>query len=181
MATAAIALVALLAAACSKDDGGTVRTTGAPSGTGSGSGTAAGSGSALPICDPFGNAKQADRTVNAALSDYKVTLSDTTIPAGLVHFAIENRGPAVHEFVVVRAQSVAALPRTSAGGLDEAKLAKGAIVGEVEGFPAGQTCDGTFRLAPGRYVALCTIDQVDGGRTIQHMAQGMATPFVVTG
>lgn len=163
----------MLLGACSKDDGTTVRSTGAAGGTG------AGSASATPVCDPFGNAAKADTTVNAALTEYSVTLARTSIRAGLIHFAIENRGADVHEFVVVKADSIGALPRMADGTLDEAKLPKGAVIGEVEGFPAGETCDGTFQLARGRYVALCNISETENGKTVAHLAEGMAAAFTV--
>ena len=195
------ALVAALVAlpfglvACSDDDGESVRDCEAASGSetdttasgsgssaeceGSGSASGSASGSGEAVCDPFGNAADADTVVNVALTEWSVTPDQTKVPAGKIHFAIENGGAEVHELVVVRADSVEALPLDDDGVLDEDAFAAGDFIGEVEGFPAGQTCDGTFDLAAGDYVLLCAIVEDHDGETENHLAEGMATSFTV--
>jgi hypothetical protein len=185
----------LVVASCGDDDGETVRdcpadsASGEASGSGSGagsasgecpSGSASGSGSATAVCDPFGNAADADTTVTLTLAEFSITPDQDTAPAGKIHFAIENAGAEVHEVVVVRAGSIADLPLDGDGALDEAALEEGTLIGEVEGFPAGETCDGTFDLAAGAYVLLCNIVEEEDGTTEAHLAEGMAVPFTVT-
>ena len=176
--------------ACSDDDGEEVRECDASSGsetastssssadcTESGSASASGSGAA--VCDPFGNAAAADTVVNVALAEWSVTTDQAKVPAGKIHFAIENAGAEVHELDVVRAESLEALPLDDEGVLDEAAFGEGDFLGEVEGFPAGQTCDGTFDLAAGSYVLLCAIVEDHDGKAENHLAEGMATQFTV--
>jgi hypothetical protein len=180
--------------ACSDDDGESVRDCDAASGSEadttaasgssadcaeSASAAASGSGSGEAVCDPFGNAADADTVVNVALTEWSVTTDQAAVPAGKIHFAIENSGAEVHELVVVRAAAVAELPLDDAGVLDEAAFAEGDFVGEVEGFPAGQTCDGTFELTAGAYVLLCAIVEDHDGETENHLAEGMAVEFTV--
>jgi hypothetical protein len=199
-----VATLALGAAACSDDDGEAVRDCPSESGSetrsesapepasetasapASGSeaecpsGSASGSGSGEAICDPFGNAADADTTVNVSLTEYAVALDRVSVPAGKVHFAIENAGREVHELVVVRSESVDALPLDDEGLLDEAAVAEGDFIGEVEGFPAGETCDGTFELAAGKHVLLCAIvEEAGDGERSNHLAEGMAVEFTV--
>jgi len=183
--------------ACSDDDGEAVRD--CPSGSESGasgteadasgseaecpSGSASGSasGSTAAVCDPFGNSADADTTVNATLGEYTIALDAASAPAGKVHFAVENAGAEVHEIVVVRADSVADLPIGDDGALAEDELPEGTLIGEVEGFPAGETCDGTFDLAAGDYVLLCNIvEEEDDGSIEAHVKEGMVTTFEVT-
>jgi hypothetical protein len=179
--------------ACSDDDGEAVRDCESASGSESDttaasgssadcaeSGSAAASGSGEAVCDPFGNSADADTVVNVSLTEWSVTTDQAAIPAGKIHFAIENAGAEVHELVVVRADSVEALPLDDEGALDEAAFAEGDFLGEVEGFPAGQTCDGTFEMSAGDYVLLCAIvEEEDDGSMENHLAEGMATTFSV--
>jgi hypothetical protein len=64
--------------------------------------------------------------------------------------------------------------------VDEAKLPEGALVGEIEAFPAKQTCQGTFKLAAGRYVLFCNLLETEADGTKEnHYANGMHTAFEV--
>lgn len=175
------------AAACSDDDGEDVRDSDSASESGSASGSASGNASASgsasasggAVCDPFGNLADADSTVNVTLSEFAIVTDQPSAPAGKIHFAIENAGAEVHELVVVRAESIDALPLDDEGVLDEAAFADGDFIGEVEGFPAGQTCDGTFELTAGDYVLLCAIVEDHDGETENHLTEGMAIEFTV--
>jgi hypothetical protein len=176
---AAVAVLAL--AACSDDDGGDVREIG-NGGSGSGSGTASGSGSASGVaaeCEPVGNADDADTTLDVTLDEFTISL-DAEAPAGTVHFAISNEGEEPHEMVIVNGVTVQDLPRDDDGALVESELPDGALVGEVEAFPAGEECDGTFALDPGDYTLLCNlVEEADDGTTESHLAEGMATALTV--
>jgi hypothetical protein len=185
-----MAVCALALGACSDDDGGDVRTvgddgTGSASGSGSGSGSGTGSGSAsgsavAAECEPVGDEATATATVNVELTEFEVTADPATVAPGVVHFAIANVGAEPHELVVVRADDPATLPTDENGGVDEAALPEGAFIGEVEGFPGGETCDGTFELPAGEFALFCTITEEEEDGTIEnHYAEGMYTGFTV--
>jgi hypothetical protein len=186
------ALVAALAfAACGGDDGGGVREIGGASGSGtasgaSGSGTGTGSGSgsgsgtnkeAKPECRPFGDMSTATSTVNVTFNEWAITLDTSTAPAGKVAFVAKNEGKEPHELVVLHGPPTN-LPTDDDGALDESKLAGGTLVGEIEPFPAGETCDGTFELTPGDYTLVCNVVEEQEGHI--HLKQGMLTTFTVT-
>jgi hypothetical protein len=177
-------LLVLLAAGCGSDDGAGVRTvdSGAQSasGAGSGSGTGGGSASAAVACKPVGDAATADTKVAVELAEWSVTPKQASVKAGTVTFEAANVGADAHELVVVRADNPATLPQSSDGIVDEAKLPAGALIGEIEAFPAKQSCQGTFTLAAGRYALFCNILETEADGTKEnHYANGMRTGFEV--
>jgi hypothetical protein len=175
----------LLVAGCGSDDGTGVRTvdSGTPSGSGgSGSGTASGtgSGSEAVACRPVGDAGAADTKVTVELSEWTVTPERASVQPGTVTFEAANVGVDAHELVVVRADDPATLPRAVDGTVDEGKLPAGALVGEIEAFPAKQRCQGTFALTAGRYALFCNILETEADGTKEnHYANGMRTGFEV--
>jgi hypothetical protein len=186
-----IALCALTLGACSDDDGGDVRTiddsgSGSGSGSASGSGPATGSGSATGSsaaaeCEPSGDASAATSTVQTTLSEFAIETDVTEAASGLVHFAVSNEGAEPHELVVIMGVAPSDLPLAEDGSLDEAQLPEGALIGEVEPFPGGETCDGTFELAAGDYTLLCNVVETeDDGEIESHVMEGMVTAFTVT-
>jgi plastocyanin len=185
LAAPGIAMLLLLAG-CGGDDGTGVRTvdsgaqsaSGAASGTGSGSGTA--SGSAAVACRPVGDAGAADTKVAVQLSEWAVAPQPASVRPGTITFETANVGADAHELVVVRADDPAALPTAADGTVDEAKLPAGALIGEVEAFPAKQTCQGTFALTAGRYALFCNILETEADGTKEnHYTNGMRTSFEV--
>jgi hypothetical protein len=177
-------LLVLLAAGCGSDDGAGVRTvdSGAQSasGAGSASGTGGGSASAAVACKPVGDAATADAKVAVELAEWSVTPKQASVQAGTVTFEAANVGADAHELVVVRADNPATLPQSSDGIVDEAKLPAGALIGEIEAFPAKQSCQGTFTLAAGRYALFCNLLETEADGTKEnHYANGMRTGFEV--
>jgi hypothetical protein len=183
--------LALLLAGCGSDDGAGVRNvdgtqspsgsgTASGSGTGSGSGTA--SGQAAAACKPVGDAATSDATIAVELKEWAVLPARADVPAGTVTFEARNTGEDAHELVVVRATDPASLPLAADGTVDEEKLPEGAFVGEIEAFPAKQTCPGTFELAAGSYALFCNIleTEADGAKE-NHYANGMRTRFEARG
>jgi hypothetical protein len=177
--------LALGLAACGDDDGGEVRSEGESSASASGSGASgSGSGSApasgsepAPVCEPFGDKADADTTVNVTLTEFAYELDKDSVPAGTIHFALDNKGAEPHEFAVVKGTDI---PTKDDGSLDEENLADGALIGEVEPFPTG-TCDGTFELAAGEYTLLCDVVEEEEDGTIEsHLNEGMKIAFTVT-
>jgi hypothetical protein len=190
--------VALLLAGCGSDDGAGVRTvgdggqtaTGPGSASGPGSATASGPGSATAsgtasgsqavACKPVGDASKADSTIAVNLSEWSVLLARADAPAGTIAFEAHNLGAEPHELVVVRADDPAALPKAADGTVDEQQLPAGALIGEIEAFPAKQTCAGTFPLTPGRYALFCNLLETAADGTRQnHYTYGMRTGFQV--
>jgi hypothetical protein len=182
--------LALLLAGCGSDDGTGVRNvdgTQSPSGSGtaSGSGTGSGSGTAsgqAAAYKPVGDAAASDATIAVELKEWAVLPARADVPAGTVTFEARNTGEDAHELVVVRAADPASLPLAADGTVDEEKLPEGAFVGEIEAFPAKQTCPGTFQLAAGSYALFCNIleTEADGAKE-NHYANGMRTRFEARG
>jgi hypothetical protein len=129
-----------------------------------------------------GDAGSADASIAVELKEWTVVPARADVPAGTVTFQARNTGKEAHELVVVRADDPAALPLAADGTVDEEKLPEGAFVGEVEAFPAGQTCTGTFELPAGRYALFCNLleTEADGAKE-NHYANGMRSRFEVRG
>jgi hypothetical protein len=191
MAGLGVAL-ALLLAGCGSDDGagvrnvdGTASTSGSGTASGTGSGTGSPSGTAsgpAAACKPVGDAATSDATVAVELKEWAVLPARADVPAGTVTFQARNTGEDAHELVVVRADDPAKLPLAADGTVDEEKLPEGAFVGEVEAFPAKQTCTGTFELAAGGYALFCNILETEAdGKKENHYTNGMRTRFEVRG
>jgi hypothetical protein len=174
---------ALVFAACGDDDGGSVRESGSgsPSGSGSGTGSGSATGSAAEAeCVPVGDETAAAATVAVELDEFTITLDTQEVAAGLIHFDVQNIGEEPHELVVVRGVAPDDLPRDENGAMDEAGLPEGALIGEVEPFPGGESCDGTFELPAGAYTLVCNITEVEDGEVESHLKLGMVTTLTVT-
>jgi hypothetical protein len=183
--------LALVLAGCGSDDGAGVRDvdgtqTSSGSGTGSGSGAASGSGtasgSAVAACKPVGDATASDGTIAVELKEWAVLPARADAPAGTITFETRNTGEDAHELVVVRATDPASLPLAADGTVDEEKLPEGAFIGEIEAFPAKQTCSGTFELPAGGYALFCNLLETEAdGKRENHYANGMRTRFEARG
>ena len=173
LSIASLVAAALLTGCGGSDDGADVRQIGGEDSSGSASGAAE--------CTPVGDAGEADTTINATLDEYSVVLDAETTATGAVHFATENLGEEPHELVVVRAESPDDLPVGDDMRVSEDDLPEGSFIGEIEAFPAGQTCDGTFDLDPGSYVLFCNLVTEPEGVAVSHFLEGMETTFAVTG
>lgn len=100
---------------------------------------------------------------------------------GTLTFLATNAGVEPHELVVVEAESAEELPTTDSGAFDEDAWGEDKIVGEIEEFPSGEDCSGTFHLEAGSYVLLCNIvEEEDDGTFESHYWLGMHTSFEVT-
>ena len=186
-AAGAALLLVLLVSGCGSDDGAGVRTvdggtqSGSGAGSASGSSPGSGSGSAAVACKPVGDAAKADAKVPVELAEWSVTPKPPSVKAGTITFDAANTGADAHELVVVRADDPAALPKNADGIVDESKLPDGAMVGEIEAFPAKQSCQGTFELAAGRYALFCNLLETEADGTKEnHFANGMRAAFEVT-
>lgn len=171
--------MALVAAGCGDDDGGSSSENLSGGSGATTSSTAAGGA--------FAGCKTEGAVTETPTEEVVVTLGEFTIKpsaqpkAGKVSLKAENAGKEDHEIVIVKGDNAEALPKDADGGLDEEKLPDGALIGEIEGFPGGQVCSGTFNLAAGKYVLLCNIIETEpNGEKEAHFKEGMHIPFVVS-
>ena len=185
----AVFATVLVLAACGGDDGAGVRDLGGSASSGSGSGSGSGSvasgsgsvasGSEVAECIEVGDASEAGSTVAVTLEEFAVSPDPDSAPAGAVAFEANNTGEDVHELVVVQAPSIEDLPLAEDDTVDEEALEPGAFIGEIEGFPSGESCTGTFDLTAGDYVLFCNILEDHEGTLENHFQLGMATEFTV--
>jgi hypothetical protein len=168
-AIAAVVLVTTLGA-CGDDEEGT----GSASASGSASGSASASG--VGACEPVGEG--GGTTVAVTLDEWKIAAEPASVAAGKVTFDVRNEGDEAHELVVVRGVAPSDLEVVD-GKVDEDALPAGAFIGEVEAFPAGEACEGTFELAAGSYVLFCNIVEEHEGEPESHFQEGMVTTFEV--
>jgi hypothetical protein len=160
LAASAVALVG-----CA-DDGGDV--------TGSASASASSASSGCEVVD--GTKAARDDEVHVGLDEWSVEPDVTSVDAGNIEFDASNDGEHDHELVIVQGAKPAELTVTDEG-LDEDELPTGAkVLGEIEGFPGGDECHGTFELAAGDYTLLCNITTEDVG---SHAHLGMVKAFTV--
>jgi hypothetical protein len=185
--TAAVAVLALGIAACGDDDDGAdVRSSG-PGASGSGSGSASGSGSGsasgsavageCEAIDGTNGVADAATTVDVTLAEFSITVDPSSSEPGAVGFIAENAGAEAHEVVIAR--GVPADITVVDGAPDEAALGD-ALVGEIEAFAGGETCEGTFELTAGDYVLFCALVETEEDGTVEsHYEEGMVTTFTV--
>jgi hypothetical protein len=152
-------VLAAAAAGCGGDDGGPAE-----------------SAADAPACEPVGDGGGV--AVAVTLDEWSVAAEPASAAAGEVTFDVRNDGAEPHELVVVKAGSPSELTVVE-GRVDEDALPAGTFVGEVEAFPAGETCEGTFELAAGNYVLFCNIAETEDGELESHFEEGMATTFSV--
>jgi hypothetical protein len=188
---AVVAAALLLGAACGEDDGGSVREVGSDSQSGSASGSGSGSGSASAPASGVATAPadckvedgasgEATSQVTGELTEFAITLDQTSVAAGLVSFEFENVGAEPHEVAIFRDGDPTTYPTTGDGAADDAALADD-LIGEIEPFATGVTCAGTFDLPAGEYVLLCNIvEEEESGEHESHFAEGMYTRLTVT-
>jgi uncharacterized cupredoxin-like copper-binding protein len=108
-------------------------------------------------------------TVSATVSDMKISLDRTSVPAGTITFVVKNTGAVVHELVVLQtdtAQDKVAMDMDEAGKMDET-----GNVGETGDVDAGGSKTFTVTLPAGHYVLMCN--------EVGHYAAGMHMTFTV--
>jgi hypothetical protein len=131
-------------------------------------------------CRPIGNIRTADAKVRVLLKEFALKPSKASVKAGDVGFTADNQGKQPHELLILRNVAISAIPADEAGGLDEAKLPQGSIVGRIGPFPAAQTCDGVFALTPGTYLLMDDITTLKpNGAVVSNAANGMVGQITV--
>lgn len=183
-----LAALVLVVAACGGDDGATVRNLGADgTATGTGTGTATGTGAATGTGTGIGGvapacpSAQPASGVTVTLTEYAIAADVDEVSAGSVRFVVENAGEEPHELLVLRAASLDELPLDDRGVLVEDRLPGGVLVGEIEPFAAGQTCELALELGAGDYLLVCNVVEEEGGVVKAHLPLGMVRSLTVTG
>lgn len=114
----------------------------------------------LAACGPKGPTE-----VHVKLTEFKIEMDKTSIPAGAVKFLIDNTGKEKHEVVL-----------EPAGVNDEPFEANGKE-SEAEDIEAGQSATLEWTIdQPGQYQLACHINE----NNEDHYANGMVTTFTVT-
>ena len=107
----------------------------------------------------------APTVVNVVETEFRIKLSQSTVPAGKVTFNTANDGKAPHELVVLRT------PRDAAKLGHGIKIPEHGWVGELGNLHAGVDHTLTVKLAPGHYALICNLKG--------HYAAGMYANFTV--
>jgi uncharacterized cupredoxin-like copper-binding protein len=108
-------------------------------------------------------------TVNATLTDMKISLDRTSVPAGTITFVVKNTGAIEHELVVL--QTNTAQDKIGMDMDEEGKMDETGNVGETGDMNIGETKTFTITLPAGHYVLMCN--------EIGHYAAGMHMTFTV--
>ena len=125
---------------------------------------------ALAACGPSAAAGATGGNVSATLTDSKITLDRTTVPAGAVTFSVKNVGTITHELVVIK--TGVAQDKMPADADEAGKVSEEGSQGESGDIDKGDAKTFTLNLAPGSYVLMCN--------EIGHYASGMHLAFTVT-
>ena len=121
---------------------------------------------ALAACSS--TATPSTTTITASLTEFKIALSASSAPAGPVTFNVTNDGSMIHEFVILKTDTLA----------KDLPLVDGLVV-EDDYNPVGEVAEtdpgksGTFSatLVAGHYAIICNLPG--------HVAQGMVVDFTV--
>jgi len=125
-----------------------------------------------------GSTAMGGTTVAVGLTDYAISVSPATGPAGELTFEISNTATQEHEMVILKTDlSPEALPTKDDGTLDE-EGAGVEPIDEVEGVQAATTETLTVDLESGSYVLVCNIYNDKTGEA--HYPLGMRASFTVT-
>ncbi len=131
--------------------------------------------SAIALSAPAAFAKKAK--VGVEFKEWNITLSEETVPAGEIEFAVKNKGKEEHEIVIIKLNTDVAtgrLPVNKDGGIDEDNMTFGVMIGEVEGLAPGKKTKESFNLKPGRYAVICNlIEEEPNGEIEAHYSMGM--------
>lgn len=129
-------------------------------------------------CETEGTVTGEGEHVDVTLTEWMIGFEPERVPAGIVDLHVENTGAEEHELLIVEG-AIVDLPSDERGALAEDELPEGAVIGEVEGVPAGKACDATFDLEPGIYTFLCNVVHEHDGEIEAHLAEGMAAVVTI--
>ena len=113
-------------------------------------------------------ASMGEGTIEATLTEFEVTLSATSAPAGTVTFNVTNDGTQTHEFVVIKTDTPAADLPVEDSVVPEDQVE---VVDEIEDLEAGASEELPVELEAGHYVIICNV--------AGHYSSGMHADFTV--
>lgn len=136
---------------------------------------------AVAVIAPAWAAKK--NKLEVEIREWNLTLSEEKLPAGEVEVSVKNKGKETHELVFIKLNTndaVGRLPVDKNGGIDEATMTWGKLVGEVEGLDSGKKDKITLNLKPGRYAVICNMIEKEPDGTIEaHYSMGMSAQLTV--
>lgn len=110
------------------------------------------------------------------LTEFKVKPAREFIAAGKTKVVAKNAGGDEHELVIVRGDDIAALPTKADGSVNESKIPKSDVLGEIEDIKPGKTKSKVFKLSSGSYILFCNIVEEEKDGTLEnHLVEGMYT------
>jgi len=115
-----------------------------------------------------GSGSGATGDVIVTLKDFSVAATPGTLAAGPVSFGIDNDGPSVHEFVVLRTDDAPDALPVENGVIPEDQID---LIDEVEDLAPGTSSSLDVNLDAGAYVLVCNLPA--------HYEQGMFAAFTV--
>ena len=102
------------------------------------------------------------------LKDFSLTATPGTFSAGDITFGIQNEGPSVHEFVILRTDDAPDALPVENGLIPEDQID---LVDEAEDIAPGTDTSLSANLQPGSYVLVCNLPA--------HYGAGMHAAFTV--
>lgn len=115
-----------------------------------------------------GSGSGATGDVIVTLKDFSLTATPGTFAAGPISFGIDNDGPSVHEFVVLRTDDAPDALPVENGVIPEDQID---LIDEVEDLAPGTSSSLDVNLDSGAYVLVCNLPA--------HYEQGMFAAFTV--
>lgn len=116
-----------------------------------------------------GSGSGATGDVIITLKDFSLTATPGTFAAGPISFGIDNDGPSVHEFVVLRTDDAPDALPVENGVIPEDQID---LIDEVEDLAPGTSSSLDVNLDAGAYVLVCNLPA--------HYEQGMFAAFTVS-
>jgi len=119
-------------------------------------------------------------TVNVTLTEFVVSTSQGSAPAGRITFHVTNIGEDMHEFLVIKTDLAPDDLPTEANGSYEEDGPGTDLLDEIEVVNPGNSADLQIDLQQGKYVLICNmVHMEDNGDVEVHYQLGMHTGFVV--
>jgi len=108
-------------------------------------------------CDVVGDSDAAPTSsLDVTLDEWTIKYEGDSAAAGVANLVVHNEGDVEHEIAIENGD--------------------GKLIGEIEPFASGSTCEGAYDLAAGTYTLLCEIVDEDG---MSHAEHGMKTQLIV--
>jgi uncharacterized cupredoxin-like copper-binding protein len=119
-------------------------------------------------CSDSSSQQAPAESVNVVERDFKID-APREVDSGEVRLSIDNKGPDMHEFIVVRSDGAPLPLRKDGLTMDEDKVEDRIVAALEPGLPGTREVDAS--LTPGRYILLCNMSG--------HLMGGMKRTLVV--